>query len=49
MKVVTPSDYVQVGLWLQDKTFYSQARQCEIIDANVKAPHNCDWTLTVQV
>jgi len=26
MKVVTPLDYVQAGLWLLDKTFYSQAR-----------------------
>jgi len=22
MKVVTPSDYVQVGLWSRDKIFY---------------------------
>jgi len=26
MKFVTPSGYVQAGLWLLDKTFYSQAR-----------------------
>jgi len=29
--------------------FYSPARQRETIDENVKAPQNCDWTVTIHV
>jgi len=29
--------------------FYSTARWREIIDENVKAPHHCDWTVTIHV
>jgi len=34
---------------LKSLIFYSPARQREIIDENVKAPHNCDWTVTIHV
>jgi len=29
--------------------FYTLTRHREIIDENVKAPHNCDWTITIHV
>ena len=29
--------------------FYSPARQRESVDENVKAPQNCDWTVTIHV
>jgi len=52
MKFETLSDYVQVGLWvglLEKTVFLLSGKVCEIIDENVKAPHNHDSTVTIYV
>jgi len=52
MKAETLPDYVQVGLWLsllEKSLFLLAGKECEIIDENVKTPHNYDRTRAVHV
>jgi len=49
MKVVTLLDYVQVGLWLLDKTIFIRRKAMWNHWWNVKTPHKCDWTVTAHI